>query len=108
LSGSDAMEEVIEVSVDPSDEDALPTMLLVLALITAASELVAIPTLLSVLLFTLAVLAEMAVAIDEEAVDTSDCVAREPDERPAPVSVLVPFVHTSAASVPNVVRERPE
>ena len=30
------------------------------------------------------------VATDEEAVPTSDRVAREPDERPAPVSVRVP------------------
>jgi hypothetical protein len=45
---------------------------------------------------------------DEEAVWTSERVARLPEESPAPVRVLVPFAHTSAASVPKVVRERAE
>jgi len=108
LSGSEAIEVVIEESVEPSEEDAFPTMLFVFALITAARDEVAIPTRESVLLFTLAVPAETALAIDEDAVVTSDWVASDPLESPAPVSVRVPLVHTSAASVPNVVRERVE
>jgi hypothetical protein len=43
---------------------------------------------------------------DVVAVWTSDSVAREPDESPAPVRVRVPFAHTSEARVPNVVSER--
>lgn len=37
----------------------------------------------------------------EEAVVTSVCVARDPVERPAPVSVRVVEIHTSEASVPK-------
>jgi hypothetical protein len=45
-------------------------------------------------------------ATELDAVETSDAVARDPELRPAPVSVRVPFTHTSAARVPNVVRLR--
>jgi hypothetical protein len=48
----------------------------------------------------------MTAASDEVAVCTSDSVASEPAESPAPVKVRVPFSHTSAASVPNPVRVR--
>ena len=35
-----------------------------------------------------------------------DCVASEPESSPAPVKVRVVLVHTSAMSVPKVVRVR--
>ena len=44
---------------------------------------------------------------DEDAFCTSVSVASEPLERPAPVSVLTPFVQTSAASVPKLDKVRP-
>lgn len=69
------------------------------AFTTAASDDVAIATRLSVFEFTTA-------ATELEAFCTSDKVARDPDDKPAPVRVLVPFVHTSAASVPKPVRVR--
>jgi hypothetical protein len=76
--------------------------------------------------FTSVVTFEIELPSDEEAVVTSDCKARAPVERvpsvkflvpyvqtseavsvePRLVSVRVPFVHTSAARVPNVVRDR--
>ncbi len=66
----------------------------------------AIATTVLVLLFTLAVPAAMAEAREDVAVSTSDRVASEPDVKPAPVSVRVPLVHTSAARVPKPVRVR--
>ena len=44
---------------------------------------------------------------DEDAFCTSVSVASEPELKPAPVSVLTPFVQTSAASVPNDESVRP-
>ncbi len=41
-------------------------------------------------------------ATELEALVTSDCVASEPEERLAPVSVLVPELHTSEARVPKL------
>jgi hypothetical protein len=79
--------------------EALRICAFVLVLITAASELDAVPTTEFVFPFTTA-------ATELDAVWTSESVAREPTLRPAPVRVRVPFVHTSAASVPNVVRLR--
>jgi len=106
LAGMDEIEEAIEAMELPRDEEAVVTIVFVFVLITAASEEEAVSTAASVLLFTLAVPAEIAEAREEVAVSTSDRVAREPDVRPAPVSVRVPLVQTSAASVPNPVSVR--
>ena len=51
---------------------------------------------------------EISAPSDDEAVVTSDCVAREPLERPAPVRVRVADAQMSAASVPNDERVRLE
>ncbi len=67
-----------------------------------------------VLLFTLDVMFAVAdvvfelteATIDVDAVSRSESVASEPVVRPAPVSVRVPFDHTSDAKVPKVVRVR--
>jgi hypothetical protein len=75
------------VTSEPTELDAASTALFVFALIAVW-------------------LAEIAELSDEVAVWTSDSVAREPDESPAPVRVRVPFAHTSEARVPNVVSER--
>jgi hypothetical protein len=69
----------------------------VFALITAASDVDAVPTLVSVFEFTAVVTPE-----------TSDCVASEPESRPAPVSVRDAYVHTSAATEPIAVKVRDE
>lgn len=47
-------------------------------------------------------------ATEDVAVARSVTITSDPDVRPAPVSVRVPLVHTSAASVPNPVRSRDE
>lgn len=91
---------------EPIELEAAPMPELVLALMTAASDDEAVPIVVLVFEFMAVWLAVIAEPSDEVAVWTSDSVAREPDERPAPVSVLVPFAHTSEARVPNVVRER--
>lgn len=67
--------------------------------IEVARDEEAVVTRVSVFAFTTA-------AIEEEAVCTSESVAREPEESPAPVRVRVPFVHTSAAKVPKPVSVR--
>jgi hypothetical protein len=87
---------------DPSEDEAVA----VFALTTKAIEEDAEPTTLFVFAFTLAFPAVIAEAIDEEAEVTSDCVASDPDVRPAPVSVRVPLDQTSAARVPNAVSVR--
>lgn len=56
-------------------------------------------------LFVLPLITE---ATDDVAVSRSVTITSEPEVSPAPVSVRVPFVHTSAASVPNPVRSRLE
>jgi hypothetical protein len=101
----------------PSDVDAVVTRLSVLALITAASEAVATPTLVSVFEFTALVIPAVALLVfalitaakEVEAVETvvptvvtSDCVASEPESRPAPVKVRVALDQTSVASVPKL------
>ena len=114
FAGIDVMSEPIDVEavrtalfVFALTDEVIPEVtLLVFALTTAATDVVAIASAESVFAFTLAVPAVTAAPSDVEAVVTSDCVASEPLERPAPVRVLVPFVHTSAARVPNVVSER--
>ena len=50
----------------------------------------------------------MAAPSDDVAVVTSDKVASDPEVRPAPVRVRVPFVQTSATKVPKDDRVRPE
>jgi hypothetical protein len=104
--GSEVIEAAIEVSEAPSELEAVFTMVFVFPLTTAAIELEAVPSAVSVWPFTLAVPALTAAPSDDDAVVTSDWSASEPDESPAPVSVRVPFTHTSAARVPKVVSER--
>ncbi len=98
-------------TTDAIDDDAVETALTVLALTTAAIELdaasssaedtVSSPDIAEfVLLLTVA-------ATELEAVCTSLCVAREPELKPAPVSVRVAEAHTSVTRVPNEVRVRP-
>ena len=48
----------------------------------------------------------MAVLSEDEAVCTSDKVARDPEPSTASVRRRVPFDHTSDTNVPNVVIER--
>jgi hypothetical protein len=88
---------------------------LVFAFMTAANDEVPIATRLSVLLLIAFVLFEIATPIDVEAVETvvptvvtSDCKAKLPEFKPAPVSVRVVLVHTSSASEPSEVRVRAE
>jgi hypothetical protein len=104
--GSAVIEAAIDVSEAPSDEDAVVTIEFVFPFTTAAIELEAVPSAVSVWPFTFAVPALTAAPNELEALVTSDWSASEPDERPAPVSVRVPFTHTSAARVPKVVSER--
>jgi len=123
--GIPAIEETTEESVEPSEEDAANTMLLVLALTTAATDEDAVAMALLVLLFTLAateveafvtVVVSAAVCVlvlelipattDDDAVCTSDCVASEPASSEAPVRVRVALDHTSTARLPKVVKLR--
>ncbi len=83
--------------VAPRDVDAVKTVALVLLLIVVIAE--------AMVLLTAVVTAAMLVESEVEALVTSDCTARDPDERPAPVSVRVPLAQTSAARVPNVVKD---
>jgi hypothetical protein len=68
--------------VTASELDAIAIRLSVFALITEASELEAVETVVPTVV-------------------TSDCVASEPASSVAPVSVLVALLHTSVAIVPN-------
>ena len=79
---------------------------MVFAFTTAASEEDAVAIVAFVFALIAVWLAEIAELSDEVAVWTSESVASEPAERPAPVSVRVAELHTSAASVPKVVSER--
>ena len=97
--GSAVIDEVMELSERPSEVEAVSTVAFVFALITAASDEEAVCTLVLVFAFTTA-------AIELEAVCTSSSVARLPEVSPAPVSVRVPEVQTSAASVPKPVSVR--
>ncbi len=89
-------------------------MVFVLALVRATIEDEAVATTELVLLFTSLVMlavAEFVFELTEAMIDVdaelrSESVASEPDVRPAPVRVRVPFDHTSDAKVPNVVRVR--
>lgn len=76
------------------------------AFTTAASEEDAVVMVLLVFALIAVWLAVIAEPSDEVAVCTSDSVASEPAESPAPVKVRVPFSHTSAARVPKLVSER--
>ena len=113
----DAMDP-IEV---PSDEEAARTVALVLALTLTVSAPIAEArddeaVLSAVSVCALTVLAIPAVWVlvlpftsavtDDEALLMSACVAREPDERFAPVRVRVPLLQTSAARVPKFERLR--
>lgn len=84
---------------EPIELEAARTALLVFPLMTAPSELLAVVTVEFVFAFT-------SVTTEDDAFCTSVSVASEPDESPAPVSVLVPLFQTSAARVPNPVRVR--
>ena len=106
LAGIDAIDEVIEENCAPNDDDAARTVALVFVLILDASEVEAASTSASVFALIAVSLLVMAAPSDELAVCTSERVASAPEESPAPVSVLVLFVQTSAASVPNPVRVR--
>ena len=106
FAGMEEMLEAIDERVVPRDVEAVRTQALVFAIMTAASDEVAVVRPALVFAFTLAVPAVTAAAIEVDAVVMSDCTASEPDERPAPVNVRVPFVHTSAAREPKVVRLR--
>ncbi len=88
-----------------SEVEALSTIALVLVLTTPAIDDEAVATMAFVFALTADVTAAILVESDVEAFVTSDCTARDPLERAAPVSVLTLLVHTSAAKVPNVVRD---
>jgi hypothetical protein len=103
-----AMEELSAEIPAPRDDEAVATDVLVFALITAASEVVAVRSAVSVCAFVATVPADTATPSDDEAFCTSPSVASDPTDSPAPVSVRVPDVQISAASVPKVVSERPE
>jgi hypothetical protein len=104
VAGSDAI-------IEPIDVEALLIALFVFALITLASDDDAVPILLSVLALTVVAILPVCVFVFEltcevielDALCMSDNVAREPEDKPAPVNVRVPLFHTSATSVPNVV-----
>jgi hypothetical protein len=80
----------------------------VFAFITAASEDVATATRESVFELTDAVPDVIAEPRDVDAVVMSDCKANDPLSSPAPVSVLVVCVQTSAAREPNELSVRVE
>ena len=94
-------EAVPAVTAEPREEEAVSMVLLVLALTTAAIDEEAVPIAVLVLPLTTA-------AIDEDAVDTSLWSASAPASRPAPVKVRVVLFQTSATRVPNEVRVLPE
>ena len=116
--GSAVIDEAIPLSERPSDVDAVSTVAFVFAFMTAARDEEAVCTVVFVFPFMTAAREEEAVftvlfvfafttaAMDEEAFCTSLSVARLPLVSPAPVSVRVPFVQTSAASVPKPVSVR--
>lgn len=99
VAGSAVIDEAIDESDVPSEVEALSTCVFVLAFTTAAIDVDAVSVVALVFAFTI-------VATELEAVCTSERVASEPESNPAPVKVLVPFVHTSAASVPKPVNVR--
>ena len=94
--GSTAIDEESDERDEPSDVEAVRTVALVLTLMFVASDVDAASTIAFVFPFT-------TDATDDEADWISERVARLPDVSPASVSVLVPFVQTSAASVPKAV-----
>ena len=83
----------------PRDVEAVRTAVFVFAFTKEPSDEDAASTVVFVFPFTTA-------ATDDDADCTSERVASDPAVRPAPVSVRVPFVQTSDASVPNEVRVR--
>ena len=95
LAGSVARVAFADASDAPSEVDAVSTAEFVFAVMFEASEVEAA----FVFAFTTA-------ATDDDADCTSERVASDPAVRPAPVSVRVPFVQTSDASVPNDVSVR--
>lgn len=74
--------------------------MLVFVFTTAATDVDALVTAVESADVWVLVLALTTAATDEEAEVTSDCVAREPEDSDAPVSVRVPDNQTSAASEP--------
>jgi hypothetical protein len=82
FAGIDAIEERIDVSEAPSDEEALVTIVLVFALMFEASEVDAVSTVLFVFAF-------MIDAMDELANSRSESVASEPTVSPGAVRVRV-------------------
>lgn len=94
-----------------SEVEAIPTIELVFALITLASDDDAVAISLSVFAFTDAATEDDAVPIAVTTVDvalsTSERVASEPDVSPAPVRVRVAEPQTSDARVPNDVSVLP-
>jgi hypothetical protein len=83
----------------PSEVEAVSTVAFVLAFMTDAREDVAV----SIWLLVFALTTD---ATDEDAVVTSERVARLPDVSPAPVKVRVAAPHMSEVSVPNDERVR--
>ena len=77
-----------------------PAVLAVPAVIAEASDVEAVVTLAAVAREPLVRVASVRLRVPYD--QTSEAVRVEPRE----VSVRVPFVHTSAANVPKVVRER--
>jgi hypothetical protein len=81
---------------------------------TAASDDEAVPILLSVFALTALVIPDVCVLVFEltcevielDALCISDKVAKLPTDNPLPVNSRVPLFHTSAASVPKVVKLR--
>ena len=74
--------------------------------VCALIDEVAVAKALSVCAFTLVLTPEIALPSDDDAFVTSVCVASDPLLKPAPVSVRVPALHTSATSVPMLVKLR--
>lgn len=104
--GIDAIEVAIDERDEPREVEAVSTVAFVLAFMKELRDVEAVRTVAFVFAFTLAVSAVIAEPSEEDAVCTSERVARLPEVSPAPVSVRVPFVQTSDASVPNDVSVR--
>ena len=95
LVGMAVIDEVMPVSIVPIEVEAR----LVFVLTVEATDVEALPTMVLVLVFTLE-------AIELDAVVRSLSVAREPEVKPAPVRVRVAALHTSVATVPKLVSVR--
>jgi hypothetical protein len=94
----DTIDEEADVIAEPSDEDAEATIALVFAFTSVVMPESAVPSDEDAVVIVPAVLAVPVVIAeprDEEAVCTSESVAREPVSSPAPVIVRVTYPHTS-------------